>query len=92
MCAKRQMAGRFCPKLGASESNTEEENVMSQNRKSMTAVVALSALLAGLYGCEKKEGPMEKAGKEVDKAAVSAGQQVEKAGEKIKDAAQGDNK
>lgn len=65
---------------------------MSQNRKSMTAVVALSALLAGLYGCEKKEGPMEKAGKEVDKAAVSAGQQVEKAGEKIKDAAQGDNK
>lgn len=65
---------------------------MSQNRKTMTVLVALCALLTGLYGCEKKEGPMEKAGKEIDKAAVSAGQQVEKAGEKIKDAAQGDNK
>lgn len=65
---------------------------MNTNGKAMTVVIAMSALLAALYGCEKKEGPMEKAGKEVDKAAVSAGQQVEKAGEKIKDAAEGDKK
>lgn len=60
--------------------------------KAATTAVVMSALLAALYGCEKKEGPMEKAGKEVDKAAVSAGQQVEKAGEKIQDAAKGDKK
>ncbi len=60
--------------------------------KGMTAVIAIGAVLAALAGCEKKEGPLEKAGKEVDKAAVSAGQQIEKAGEKIQDAAQGDKK
>ncbi|MDP3539452.1 MAG: hypothetical protein Q8S26_12205 [Azonexus sp.] len=60
--------------------------------KAATTAVVMSALLAALYGCEKKEGPMEKAGKEVDKAAVSAGQQVEKAGDKIQDAANGNKK
>lgn len=58
---------------------------------SNVAMVA-AILLATLYGCENREGPMEKAGKEVDKAAETAGQQIEKAGEKIQDAAQGDKK
>ena len=35
--------------------------------KSVIAVLALIALLVGLSGCAK-EGPMEKAGKKVDKA------------------------
>jgi predicted small lipoprotein YifL len=35
--------------------------------KSIIAVLALIALLVGLSGCAK-EGPMEKAGKKVDKA------------------------
>ncbi len=35
--------------------------------KSVVAVLALIALLVGLSGCAK-EGPMEKAGKKVDKA------------------------
>lgn len=65
---------------------------MSKLGKAATTAVVMSALLAALYGCEKKEGPMEKAGKEVDKAAVSAGQQVEKAGDKIQDAANGNKK
>jgi len=65
---------------------------MKQPGKTISAVIVMTALLAVLSGCEKKEGPMEKAGKEVDKAAVSAGQQIEKAGDKIKDAAQGDKK
>jgi predicted small lipoprotein YifL len=35
--------------------------------KSVIAVLAMSALIVGLSGCEK-EGPLEKAGKKVDKA------------------------
>jgi hypothetical protein len=60
--------------------------------KSVTVAVAISALLAALYGCEKKEGPLEKAGKAVDNAAATAGQKIEKAGENMQDAAKGDKK
>jgi len=45
-----------------------------------------------VYGCEKKEGPVEKAGKEVDKAAATVGQKIEKAGENIQDTAKGEKK
>jgi hypothetical protein len=66
--------------------------------RSVIAALVLGALVAGVYGCKKKEGPMERTGKEMDKAAEKAGQQIEKAiektgekiekaGEKIKDAA-----
>ena len=48
-------------------------------------------LAAGLYGCQRHEGPAEKAGKAIDNAAAQAGQQIEKAGDKIKDTAKGDN-
>jgi hypothetical protein len=41
-------------------------------------------LIVGMTGC-KKEGPMEKAGKGIDKAAEKAGDKIEKAGDKIKD-------
>ena len=51
---------------------------------------ALSALLAALPGCQKQEGPGEQMGKGVDRATERAGEQVEKAGEKIQDAAKGD--
>jgi hypothetical protein len=50
----------------------------------------LSALLAALPGCQKQEGPGEQMGKGVDRATERAGEQVEKAGEKIQDAAKGD--
>ncbi len=42
-------------------------------------------LAVGLSGC-KKEGPLEKAGKKVDRAIEKTGEQIEKAGEKVKDA------
>jgi hypothetical protein len=42
-------------------------------------------LSVGLSGC-KKEGPIEKAGKKVDRALEKTGEQIEKAGEKVKDA------
>jgi predicted small lipoprotein YifL len=40
---------------------------MKKHCKSIVAVLATIALIAGLSGCSK-EGPMEKAGKKVDKA------------------------
>ena len=54
---------------------------------SICAGLAMGALVVGLSACEKKEGPAERAGKEVDKAVEKAGQQVEKAGQQIQDAA-----
>jgi len=50
---------------------------MMISKKSVAAALAAAVLISGLGGC--KEGPVEKAGKQVDKA-------VEKAGDKIKDA------
>jgi len=48
----------------------------------------LVAVLLGfaLSGCEKKEGPAEKAGKELDKAAKDLGQSMEKAADSVKEA------
>jgi hypothetical protein len=54
--------------------------------RNVTVVLAVGALVAAISGCQK-EGPAERAGKAMDKAVDSAGQQVEKAGEKIQDAA-----
>lgn len=56
------------------------------------SALLMGLLLATVYGCEKKEGPVEKAGKEVDKAVTTAGQKIEKAGDNIQDAAKGDKK
>jgi hypothetical protein len=49
-------------------------------------------LIAALSACQKQEGPAEHAGKEVDKTVDKAGQQIEKAGENIQDAAKGNKK
>jgi len=56
-------------------------------RKSLCAGLAMGILVLGLSACEKKEGPAERAGKQIDKAVENAGQQVEKAGQQIQDAA-----
>ncbi len=60
--------------------------------KSVMAALVMSALMATLFCCQKKEGPAERAGKQIDKAIEKAGQQIEKAGEKIEDAAKDANK
>lgn len=54
--------------------------------------IAASALILGLVGCPQKEGPVEHAGKEVDKAMDKAGKKIEKAGESVQDAAKGNGK
>lgn len=65
---------------------------MTKLRKTATAIVAMSALLAALAGCQKQEGPAERAGKDVDKAMEKVGQQIEKAGDSVQDAAKGQQK
>jgi hypothetical protein len=46
---------------------------------------AFLMLALGALGCERKEGPAEKAGKELDQGLEKAGEQMEEAGDKIKD-------
>ncbi len=65
---------------------------MMKMGKRVMATLVMSALVAGLFCCQKKEGPVEQAGKQIDKAVEKAGQQIEKAGEKIEDTAKGANK
>lgn len=55
---------------------------MTRISRSIIAALVLVILVAGLSGCQKKEGPMERAGKEIDKAAEKTGQQINKAVEK----------
>lgn len=60
--------------------------------KSINAALLVGAVLALLAGCQKQEGPAERAGKDADKAVEKLGQQIEKAGDGIQDAAKGDKK
>jgi hypothetical protein len=69
-----------------------KEIQMIELGKSVMAAFVMSALIAGLFCCQKKESPVERAGKQIDKAVEKAGQQLEKAGEKIEDAARDANK
>jgi len=57
------------------------------NRSNPLVALAAIAFAFGLAACEKKEGPMERAGKSVDNAAAKVGEKVEAAGDKIQDAA-----
>lgn len=65
---------------------------MKNSQRSFSSILLVGALLTALVGCQKQEGPAEKAGKEVDKASEKVGQKIEQAGESIKDAAKGDKK
>lgn len=65
--------------------------MLTSNYK-VIGVLALSALVLALPGCQKDEGPAERAGKAIDDSAQKAGAQIEKAGEKIQDAAKEDKK
>lgn len=55
--------------------------------KNVAVVLAMGVLVAALSGCQKQEGPAERAGKAMDKAVENAGKQIEKAGDKIQDTA-----
>jgi len=51
------------------------------------AAVAMGMLVMALAGCQKDEGPAERAGKELDKTMSAAGDQIQKVGDSIQDAA-----
>jgi hypothetical protein len=53
--------------------------------RGVVAAMMLGILVVGFSGCKKSEGPMERSGKEADKAAEKAGQQINKAVEKTGD-------
>jgi predicted small lipoprotein YifL len=53
---------------------------------SLNWLVAVTLLGLTLSACQK-EGPAEKAGKEIDKAAKDVGQSMEKAADKVNEAA-----
>jgi hypothetical protein len=63
---------------------------MMKPKHAVGAALIMSALLVALPGCQKKEGPAEQAGKEVDQATEKVGKQIEKAGDSIQDTAKGD--
>jgi len=56
---------------------------MMKFRMTMGAAVVMTALLAALAGCQKKEGPAETAGKKIDQTVEKAGEKIEEAKEKI---------
>lgn len=56
------------------------------HKKSLISLTAMAVVAMSLAGCEK-EGPAEKAGKEIDKAVSQAGQEMEKVGDSIQGAA-----
>lgn len=58
---------------------------MKKLTQSVITVLMMIVLMIGLSGCTK-EGPVEKAGKKIDKTIEKAGEQIEKAGEKVQDA------
>jgi hypothetical protein len=49
------------------------------------ALLIISLLFGGLSGCEKQEGPAEKAGKALDEAASDIRDAAEEAKEEIED-------
>ncbi|HWU84743.1 MAG TPA: hypothetical protein VN028_05365 [Rhodocyclaceae bacterium] len=59
------------------------------NKLAIAGFVGVS--IAALISCESRQsGPAEQVGKDIDKAAVSVGKQVEKVGENIQDAGKRD--
>lgn len=67
---------------------------MNVNRTMSRMIPALAAglLLAGLAGCQKEEGPAERAGKAFDNAVQEAGKKIEQAGEKLQEASKEEQK
>lgn len=53
----------------------------------LTVLFLCSTLLLSFGACQKKEGPLERAGKKVDKALEKAGDKIEDVGDKIEDKA-----
>lgn len=64
---------------------------MIRFNKYVSTAFVMGVLVVALSGCQKEEGPVERAGKSIDNAVEKTGDQLEKAGDKIKDAADRDH-
>ncbi len=64
---------------------------MNKFIKTAGTALIIGVLFATVPGCQK-EGPAERAGKEVDNTVEKVGQQIEKAGDSIQDATKSDKK
>jgi hypothetical protein len=84
-------------------NRVDQKEKMMRFKMNMGSAVVMTALIAALSGCQKSEGPAEKAGQKIDKAVENAGekidqtteklgQKVEKAGENMQDAVKHDQK
>jgi hypothetical protein len=55
-------------------------------QKTLISILATGLLITGLAACQKKDeaaGPAETAGRQIDQAAATTNEKLEKAGEKI---------
>ncbi|HUH60482.1 MAG TPA: hypothetical protein VL001_10440 [Candidimonas sp.] len=59
---------------------------MIKVKSKTVAAVAVGMLVVALSGCQK-EGPAERAGKELDKTMSAAGEQIQSVGDSIQKAA-----
>lgn len=57
-----------------------------RNAKRLLSAATLGVLVLALSACKKEEGPAERAGKEIDKAISSTGNQLESIGKEIQNA------
>jgi hypothetical protein len=56
--------------------------------KGLLSIIAALVFLVGISGCQKQEGPMEKAGKKADEGIEATKDAMKEAGEKVKEGAE----
>lgn len=56
--------------------------------RTVIAILSVALLSLGPLGCQKEEGPAEKAGKEIDQAIGSAEKKLQEAAGKLKESAE----
>lgn len=84
-----ELYGNALSNLRAAASNEEAEETIMIFRKVIVALLFTGLALVWLPGCDKSEGPAEKAGKAIDKAASDisegASQKMEAIEKKVKE-------
>ena len=60
---------------------------MIHSTKHAVTITVISLFFMTLTGCQKPEGPAQKAGKAIDQGAAKAGEQIQKAGDSLENAA-----
>lgn len=67
---------------------------MRTKQRVLPAIVASAfalGVMGSLVGCQKPEGPAQKAGKAIDQGAAKAGKALENAGNRIQNTANGNH-